>query len=66
MATAEKTETLIYALRPDKTSLWLPMYLMQAFGLKRGQMLTQAQMHSREVQELLEERHKKTGKGGDL
>lgn len=46
-------EALLYAVRPDNTSIWLPEWLLSALGLKRGGRLTAEQMQDGRLQELL-------------
>lgn len=52
-------ETLVYTLRPERTALWLPRWLLNVLGVQHGQQLTAAQMGHEEVQRLLEFRREK-------
>lgn len=51
-------ELLIFTLRPDGTSLWLPQALAESMGLKKGDRMTEAQYNGEAVQELIRARLK--------
>lgn len=46
-------EFLVYTLRPDGTSLWLPWEMVRDLGIKKGARLTEEQFQSAPVQEHL-------------
>lgn len=57
---------LIYTLRPDGTSFWLPMRLLEKFRILPGAQLTTEQWEHPEVQELLERRRTRANGGKEL
>lgn len=53
-----KREALIYTVRPDGTALWVPSGMALRLGLAPGDRMARAIYDGREIQRLLEERHK--------
>lgn len=48
---------LVYVLRPNRTSLWLPAKLLEEMGIERGQQLTERQFQDERIQEILTRRN---------
>jgi hypothetical protein len=54
-----KDEPQVYAIRPDRTAIWLPESLAAQLGVSHGAHLTAAQYESQPVQTLISERMEK-------
>ena len=55
-ADTEQSEPLVYTLRPNRTSLWLPAWLTEQLGIARGTLLSADVFGCDAIQKLLAER----------
>lgn len=53
---------LVFTIRPDGTSLWLPQAAADAIGVKHGSRLTPEQYNQHGIQALLEKCREKKAK----
>ena len=54
-----KPDAMIYTIRPDGTSLWLPDWLATRMGVRKRATLTEAQFNHPSIQSLIEDRQRR-------